>query len=46
MVTALAGNTHRIYTAHTVLFNGKKHGEWVKEEWVTSAEVTFGEIPP
>ena len=43
MVSELAGNTHRIYTANIVVFNTEPI---LKYEWVSKAEVTFGKIDP
>ena len=41
MVQGLAGNTHRIYTANIVVFNAEPI---IKYEWVSKAEVTFGNV--
>lgn len=43
MVRGLANQTHRIYTAHAVIFN-LQDGKNLKYEWVSTAEVTFGNI--
>lgn len=42
MVRSLSNQTHRIYTAHIVVFNTQPA---IRYEWVTRAEVTFGEVP-
>ena len=45
MMEGLSGQTHRVYTAHAVVFNQKKNAKGYREEWVAKAEVTFGDIP-
>ena len=45
MMGDLSSQTHRVYTAHTVIFNPKKYPKGYKQEWVARAEVTFGDIP-
>ena len=42
MMGSLANKTHQAYTAHIVTFNTEPQ---IKYEWVTKADVTFGEIP-
>jgi septum formation protein len=43
MVTGLADDTHRLYTANIVVFNTSP---LIRHEWVSRAEVTFGKIDP
>jgi septum formation protein len=45
MVKDLANSTHRVYTAHTIVFNSAKYPQGYRQEWVERAEVTFGDIP-
>ncbi len=45
MMGGLSEQTHRVHTAHAVLFNPKKYGDVSGDLWVESAEVTFGKIP-
>lgn len=41
MMHGLANKTHEIYTAHVIVFNTQPE---IRYEWVTKAEVTFGDI--
>jgi septum formation protein len=45
MMGSLSNSTHRVYTAHAVVFNPDKYPQF-RKEWVAKAEVTFGQIPP
>lgn len=45
MMGGLSNSTHRVHTAHTVVFNPDKCPHKFRKEWVATAEVTFGEIP-
>lgn len=45
MMGGLSDSTHRVHTAHTVVFNPDKWQHKFRKEWVATAEVTFGEIP-
>lgn len=45
MMRQLSNQTHRVYTAHAVIFNTKKNQQKYEEFWVEPAEVTFGDIP-
>lgn len=42
MMSALANQTHQAYTAHVIVFNTEPQ---IKFEWVTKADVTFGDVP-
>lgn len=42
MMGKLANKTHQAYTAHSVTFNTQP---LIQYEWVTRADVTFGDIP-
>ena len=42
MMGGLANKTHQAYTAHILTFNTEPQ---IQYEWVTKADVTFGDIP-
>ena len=42
MMGGLSNKTHQAYTAHVVIFNVEPQ---IRYEWVTKADVTFGDIP-
>lgn len=42
MMGSLANKTHQAYTAHVIVFNAEP---CIKFEWVTKADVTFGDVP-
>ena len=41
-MSSLANQTHQAYTAHVLIFNTEP---LIKYEWVTHADVTFGDVP-
>lgn len=42
MMSSLSNKTHQTLTAHIIVFNTEPQ---IRYEWVTGADVTFGEIP-
>lgn len=42
MMSSLCNKTHSAYTAHIIVFNTKP---LIRYEWVTKADVTFGDVP-
>lgn len=42
MMSQLSNKTHQIYTAHCIVFNVEPQ---IKYEWVSKADVTFGDVP-